>query len=59
VWQDKGKSISRAKHRVFMCAHPSPLSAHKTATPFMGSKSFSRVNDALKAMGKPPIDWNL
>lgn len=35
--------------------HPSPLSAH---TGFFGSKPFSRINAALAAAGREPIDWS-
>ncbi len=34
--------------------HPSPLAAHRG---FFGSRPFSRVNEALLAAGRPPIDW--
>lgn len=57
--QEKCKNINRKKHRVIQCAHPSPLSATKTSTPFIGSKSFSRANLLLKELGKAPIDWRL
>src|SRR5262249_39584077 len=36
-------------------AHPSPLSAKK----FFDSKPFSGANQALKELGKGPIDWQL
>ena len=35
-------------------AHPSPLSAYRG---FFGSKPFSRCNDILNSIGKPPIQW--
>lgn len=57
--QEKCRAIDRRKHRVIACAHPSPLSATKTSTPFIGSKCFSRCNRALEEMGKKPIDWNV
>jgi uracil-DNA glycosylase len=37
-------------------AHPSPLSARRG---FLGSRPFSRVNDALVSEGVPPVDWSL
>ena len=37
-------------------AHPSPMSARYG---FFGSKPFSRANEALKAMGAEPVDWDL
>lgn len=36
--------------------HPSPLSARRG---FFGSRPFSRVNEALRAQGAVPIDWDL
>ncbi len=48
--------IDADRHTVITSAHPSPLSARNG---FFGSKPFSKVNDALKKLGKPPIDWNL
>lgn len=36
--------------------HPSPLSAHRG---FLGSRPFSRANQALVDQGAPPIDWRL
>ena len=47
------------QHAVIMCSHPSPLGATKTATPFMGSKCFSRANDELRKRGWGPIDWRV
>jgi uracil-DNA glycosylase len=45
-----------ARHVILKAAHPSPFSA---ANGFFGSKPFSKTNDALKAAGQPPIDWQL
>ncbi len=39
---------------IIASAHPSPLSAHRG---FLGSRPFSRANDALTAAGLAPIDW--
>jgi len=47
------------RHTVIMTSHPSPLGATKTNAPFLGSKCFSRANDALKELGMEPIDWNV
>jgi uracil-DNA glycosylase len=46
-------------HVVIATSHPSPLGARKTATPFLGSRCFSRCNQALTQMGHSPIDWNI
>jgi uracil-DNA glycosylase len=48
--------IDSERHVVVESAHPSPLSARNG---FFGSRPFSRVNSALRAAGKPEIDWQL
>lgn len=48
-----------AKYKVICTSHPSPLGATKTNAPFLGSKCFSRANEALKELGMEPIDWNV
>jgi uracil-DNA glycosylase len=53
--QKKAKLIDASRHPVLTAAHPSPLSAKK----FFGSRPFSAINAALRAAGKPPIDWQL
>ena len=53
--QKKKKLIDGKRHTVIEGAHPSPLSAKL----FFGSKPFSKVNDALGALGKPVIDWQI
>lgn len=50
---------SKSRHTVITTSHPSPLGARKTDQPFLGSKCFSRCNDALKEMGYPEVDWNV
>jgi len=52
----KVKLIDRNRHVVIESAHPSPLSAHNG---FFGSRPFSKINQALQAMGEEPIDWCL
>jgi uracil-DNA glycosylase len=54
--QKKIELIDTSRHTVIQSAHPSPLSAKSG---FFGSKPFSKVNDALSAAGKSPIDWKL
>lgn len=52
--------IDNDKHTVIRTSHPSGLGhyrAGKNFDAFTGSKCFRRVNEALKALGKPPIDW--
>jgi uracil-DNA glycosylase len=53
--QKKEKLIDGGRHRILKAAHPSPLSAKK----FFGSRPFSAINNALKELGKPPINWQL
>lgn len=38
--------------------HPSPLSALRPPTPFMGCGHFQRTNDFLIQSDIPPIDWS-
>lgn len=49
----------QSKHKVICSSHPSPLGATKTNSPFLGSKCFSRANEALLELGLKPIDWNV
>lgn len=55
---ERCKHIDRSKHTVISSSHPSPLGAAKTAEPFLGSRCFSRCNDALLSLGKDPVNWN-
>jgi uracil-DNA glycosylase len=50
---------SKSKHTILCSSHPSPLGATKTKSPFMGSRCFSKANDALVKMGYDPIDWRV
>lgn len=54
--QKKLKLIDTARHTIIASAHPSPLSARNG---FFGSKPFSKINEALQAAGKLPLDWQL
>ncbi|MBP3885988.1 MAG: uracil-DNA glycosylase [Olsenella sp.] len=48
--------------RVLASTHPSPLSANRSTADlpaFIGSRPFSRANDALAAAGCEPIDWSV
>ena len=55
----KGQAVDESKHVVIRTSHPSPLGAKKTSSPFLGSRCFSRTNEALISMKKTPIDWNV
>lgn len=52
--QKKERLIDLTRHTVIKSAHPSPLSA---SNGFFGSKPFSKINEALRAAGKPEIRW--
>jgi uracil-DNA glycosylase len=54
--QKKLPLIDAGRHTVLQSAHPSPLSAKSG---FFDSKPFSKINAALEAAGKTPIDWRL
>jgi uracil-DNA glycosylase len=54
--QKKAKLVDAKKHTIIQSAHPSPLSARNG---FFGSKPYSTINKALRAAGKPEIDWKL
>jgi uracil-DNA glycosylase len=46
-------------HLVLRCNHPSPLSASRGTTPFIGCGHFGLANRFLAARGVEPIDWSL
>ena len=48
--------IDTSRHTVIESPHPSPLSAHRG---FLGSRPFSRANEALVAAGREPVDWTI
>lgn len=50
---------NKRSQTIIATSHPSPLGATKTNAPFLGSKCFSRANQALVEMGLEPIDWNV
>lgn len=52
----KKELIDLQRHVVIESAHPSPLSAHRG---FLGSRPFSKSNEALSEAGVEPINWNL
>jgi len=52
----KKKLIDTSRHVIIESPHPSPLSAHRG---FLGSRPFSRANEALIAAGREPVDWGL
>ena len=54
--QKKCEGIDQSRHFVLRAPHPSPLSANRG---FFGCKHFSKANELLTGVGKPPIDWSL
>lgn len=50
----KAERVDLSRHAIIASAHPSPLSASRG---FLGSRPFSRANEALRDAGEPPIDW--
>ncbi len=48
--------IDTTRHVIIESAHPSPLSA---ANGFLGSRPFSKINAALREVGKLEIDWQI
>ena len=53
--QKKIGLIDTERHTIIKSAHPSPLSVKK----FFGSKPFSATNKALRAAGKPEVNWQI
>lgn len=47
------------RHLVLRANHPSPLSARRGPTPFLGCGHFGQANRFLTAAGHAPIDWAL
>ncbi|MEE2001052.1 uracil-DNA glycosylase [Alkalimonas sp. MEB108] len=52
----KASLINRQQHTVLTAPHPSPLSAYRG---FFGCNHFMQANEALKAHGQTPIQWQL
>lgn len=52
--QKKLPLIDQERHRVIASAHPSPLSASRG---FLGSRPFTKINQALQELGRESINW--
>ena len=52
-------AIARASHAhcVLRANHPSPLSARRGPSPFVGCSHFSAANEFLRSRGRGAIDW--
>jgi uracil-DNA glycosylase len=59
--QSKAKQIEalndQGRHLILKANHPSPLSALRLPTPFMGCGHFGQVNRWLEGQKKKPILW--
>ncbi len=53
--QKKAALIDEERHQVICAVHPSPLSASRG---FLGSRPFSKINQALKSLGREPVLWD-
>ncbi|KAK2196632.1 bifunctional Uracil-DNA glycosylase-like domain superfamily/Uracil-DNA glycosylase family 1/Uracil-DNA glycosylase-like/Uracil-DNA glycosylase [Babesia duncani] len=53
--KQKCANISKTKHCILTCGHPSPLSIKY----FKGCDHFNKCNDYLKSTNQKPIDWQL
>jgi uracil-DNA glycosylase len=54
--QKKARLVDASRHPILSCAHPSPLSANSG---FFGSRPYSSINTALRALGEREVDWRL
>lgn len=58
LWGNDAKKkiplIDQEKHKIVQGAHPSPL-----ARGFLGSRPFSKINQALKEANRGEIDWRI
>ena len=58
--QRKGaRAAAGGRHAVLAANHPSPLSATRGPTPFVGCGHFGAGNRFFAARGEPGIDWSL
>ncbi|MCK4983200.1 MAG: uracil-DNA glycosylase [Victivallaceae bacterium] len=53
--QKKVPLIDDKRHQVICGVHPSPLSASRG---FLGSRPFSKINEALKSLDREPMVWD-
>lgn len=54
--QQKAALVDQTKHAIVESSHPSPLAARYG---FLGSRPFSRTNEALTRMGHAPVNWTI
>lgn len=53
---EKAGLIDGSRNAIVLAPHPSPASARNG---FLGSRPFSRINKALRELGRPEIDWRI
>lgn len=56
--QKKAALIDGGRHRVLSANHPSPLSASRRPTPFLGCGHFGEVDQWLRAQGSGGMAWS-
>lgn len=49
--------LNHPRHRIWSANHPSPLSARRGPTPFVGCGHFTQINDWFVDQGLPAIVW--
>ena len=54
--RQKTQFITNPAHKIFTCAHPSPLSAYNG---FFGCEHFVKTNEFLESINEAPIDWSI
>lgn len=57
--RDWVKFVDEKKNTIIVTSHPSPRGSLKSNHPFVGSRLFSRINDALCSKGMGAINWRL
>jgi len=57
IHAQQGMNQARSQAMVLTSNHPSPLSASRGPSPFLGSRVFSRINEALASTKTQPIQW--
>ena len=55
--QAKATLLNPGKHLVLQANHPSPLSARRGPTPFLGCGHFEQANRWLQGLGQKPVQW--
>lgn len=59
VARDYAKYVNHWQNHIILTSHPSPRGSLRSKVPFVGSRVFSRINDALVGYKQTPIDWRL